>query len=319
LFYKSNAADDLIFENISAFKNEKKAEKYFEKNKEMEPMDNPEFDKLFPCKRNNETQFRTLFSPLAQEEMIKLMKTKNDYEFKKHKSLNIISSPSFESINMNYNFDRYLPMYDYETIKDDFYSFNQDFFSNIYFMFAPILVIPLYQQYEYHQPPFEKKMVQLMSYMETESAVNGSFNPLAFAHPNSKTQNILKTKRVFQNTQYEINQVIAYGYNTRTRVVVKTVMDPRAGPTAVPITIIDYLPVQQSKYVVNSYVPKTNRDVSLNASVADNNPWLKYFKSLGASAFAKVGNVSSMLLSGQKPTVDKDTYKEFLDKITKNA
>jgi hypothetical protein len=39
---------------------------------------------------------------------------------------------------------------------------------------------------------------------------------------------------------------------------------------------------------------------------------------MGASAFAKVGNISTTLLSGTKSTVDKDTYKEFLDKITKS-
>jgi hypothetical protein len=272
LFFKSNAANDLTFENISQFKNEKKAEKYFEKNKDMEPMDNPEFDKLFPCNRDNETQFRTLFSPLAQEEMIKLMKVKNDYAFNKHKTLNIISSPSFEQIDMNYNFDRYLPLFDYEVIKEDFYTFNKNFFSDIYFMFAPILTIPLYQQYEYHQPPFEKKLVKLMSYMETESATNASFNQEVFAHPDSKTPSILKTKRVFENSLYEINQVIAHGYNTRTRTVVKVVMHPQAGPTSVPITVIDYLPVQQSKYVVNSYIPKVNRDVSLNTGITENNP-----------------------------------------------
>jgi hypothetical protein len=39
---------------------------------------------------------------------------------------------------------------------------------------------------------------------------------------------------------------------------------------------------------------------------------------MGASAFAKVGNVATTLLNGVKPTIDKDTYKEFLDKITKS-
>jgi hypothetical protein len=92
---------------MSAFKNEKKAAKFYRKDKNMEPMENPEFDKLFPCERDDEVQFRTLFSPLAQEEMVKLIKVKSNYNFYKTKSLNVVSSDTFNDINMNYNFDRY--------------------------------------------------------------------------------------------------------------------------------------------------------------------------------------------------------------------
>ncbi|GHU47084.1 hypothetical protein FACS1894218_0760 [Bacilli bacterium] len=107
LYFKSNVATELTFSNMSAFKNEKKAAKFFKKDKDMQAMENPEFDKLFPCKRDDEVQFRTLFSPLAQEEMVKLLKVKDDYNFYKDKSLNVISSGTFNGINMNYNFDRY--------------------------------------------------------------------------------------------------------------------------------------------------------------------------------------------------------------------
>ncbi|GHU47082.1 hypothetical protein FACS1894218_0750 [Bacilli bacterium] len=153
-------------------------------------------------------------------------------------------------------------MFDYDDIKNDFYSFNQSFFKDIYFMFAPILTIPVYIQSRYRQTMDEKAKIRLMSFMESESVVNTSYGHQRFAHPNSKTESILKTHPVFANTEYEINEIIAHGYDTKSRVVIITVMDPEAGATPVPITVIDYLPVQQSTYVSNVLAKNIKRDFS---------------------------------------------------------
>jgi hypothetical protein len=223
----------------------------------MEPMDNPEFDRYFPCKRDNEVQFRTLFSPLAQEEMIKLMKTKNDYSFEKKETLNIVSSPSFENINFNINYNQFNQYYDYELIKNDFITSNQTFFSNIYFMFAPILVIPVYQQLTYRQPLFEKTKQHLMAFQQHEMIANSMYDINIFKHEQSVTDNILKTKKIFANSLYEINEIIAYGYRTKPRTIIVTVSDFEAGVVNVPVTVIDYFSVEKSTNVINSLVGKT--------------------------------------------------------------
>jgi hypothetical protein len=251
--------------NLSQFKNEKKAEKYFNKSKDMEPMDNPEFDRYFPCQRNDEVQFRTLFSPLAQEEMIQLMKFKNDYRFTKHQTLNIISSSSFDYINFDVNYAPFVNVFDYEDIKNGFVNANKQFFKDIYFMFAPILTIPLYQQYEYRQPLFEKAQQKLISYVQNESIANTMHDPNGFKHQDSVTDTILKTKRVFANSLYEINEIIAYGYRATNRVVIVPVADFEAGLVNVPVTVIDYHSVQRSTQVVNAAsMQQTENDFDLN-------------------------------------------------------
>jgi hypothetical protein len=249
---------------MTAFKNEKKAEKYFEKNKSTEPMDNPEFDRYFPCERNDEVQFRTLFSPLAQEEMIKLMKVKNDYKFTKHGMLNIISSPSFDTIAFNINYNYFTNEYDYEKIKVDFVESNKKFFRDIYFMFAPILTIPLYQQYQYRQPIFEKAQQRLFAAAQNESIVNTMYDSSNFKHPQSITDNIFKTKRVFANSLYEINEIIAYGYRGSPRMVIVPVADFEAGIVNVPVTVIDYFSVKKSTHIVNSFIDKNQQDFYSN-------------------------------------------------------
>jgi hypothetical protein len=227
-------------------------------------MDNPEFDRYFPCDRNNETQFRLLFSPLAEEEMVKLMKVKNDYQFTKNKTLNTIEAPNFDAINFNVNYKAYAQDFDYEKIREGFINGNKQFFKDIYFMFAPILTIPLYQQYPYKQPLFEKKQQQLLSYVQNECIVNTLHPNDTFKHPQSITDNILKTKRVFANDLYEINEIIAHGYRGEQRTVMVTVHDFEAGTVIVPVNVMDYFPVQKSTNVVNSVVNQSVGDFDQN-------------------------------------------------------
>jgi hypothetical protein len=60
LLYLTSVLKDVSFNNIAPFKSDKKAIKYFNKSKKMSTMDNPEFDKLFPCERDDEIEFRAI-------------------------------------------------------------------------------------------------------------------------------------------------------------------------------------------------------------------------------------------------------------------
>jgi hypothetical protein len=157
-------------------------------------------------------------------------------------------------------------MFDYEDIKNDFFSFNKQFFRDIYFMFAPVLTIPIYVQSRYRQPMDERARACLISFMECESIANTHYGQQRFGHPSSKTENILKTHSVFANTEYEINEIIAHGYDTRNRVVIVTVYDHEAGSVPVPVTVIDYLPIQQSTYVTNALAKNIKRDFTVMTS-----------------------------------------------------
>jgi hypothetical protein len=197
----NNTSEKLCFNNLKTFKNVKKAQKFFTKNKKMFPMENKEFDALFPCERNDEQQFRTLFTPLAQEEMVKLQKVKNDYSFIKINELNEIYSDSFNSNESFINTDNIKQYYDYEKVRSDFLNFGDTYFKAIYFMFAPILTIPLYQQHKNFD--VNKHKNQFLSAFEVEKLVNTSFNADEFSHEHSKTNNILKANLVSRNSNSE--------------------------------------------------------------------------------------------------------------------
>jgi hypothetical protein len=132
LFYLNGAAPELIFTNFKEFRNDKQAIKYFTKNEKMAPMDNPEFDKYFPCQRNDEVGFRTLFSPLAQENMVNLFKVRNDYKMSKNKLLTRIDSEKFNGNDLSYSLAMLKSEFDIRIIEQQFKDIITNFISTTY-------------------------------------------------------------------------------------------------------------------------------------------------------------------------------------------
>jgi hypothetical protein len=66
-------------------------------------MDNQTFDTLFPTKRNSETQFRLLYTPYAQEQIVKLFEHYGDYELEKNGPMSTVISSRLTEVNFNQN------------------------------------------------------------------------------------------------------------------------------------------------------------------------------------------------------------------------
>lgn len=187
---------------------------------------------------------------MAQEEMIKLLHVKNDYVFIKDKEINIIESPTFNQHDLYYLANRYYGYFDYRKIRDDFINFNINFFNAIYFMLAPILTIPIYQQTRYFDLS-SKKGDKGYSCYAMESKINLSLDKDIYVHPDSKTENIFKVNRIVLKNNVETDEVIAYGYRTSFRTVVVTVVDFEAGTVLVPVIVIDYISVSKKTNIEN--------------------------------------------------------------------
>jgi hypothetical protein len=205
-------------------------------------MENPDFDRLFPCIRNDEVSFRTTYTPLAQEEMVNLINNHNDnYSVSKKGLLTVVNNR--QNIDLYYYANRYYKHFDLLALKDEFITFNTSFFNDIYFLLAPLLLIPIYIQTKYRDI---SNGTNGYSCFTMESKLNLQIDNNRFIHPESKTENILKVKHVSTNENSQTDEVTAYGYRTRLRVVIVPVMDLEAGLVNVPVTVIDYIPVSQS-------------------------------------------------------------------------
>jgi hypothetical protein len=267
LLYGNEAAPHLTFsreDTDAEFWNEKKTEreasrrikqinakmrKAVTEGKTFTSMGN-EFDALFGAtNRNNEVEFRVLFTPIAQREMLKLIKDKtvswgDDFNFSKSRMLNFIRSDHLTGYDMSGSPNNYLH-YDIDTIRKKFNDYNNEYFRAVYFAFAPLLAIPLYQQHKPHEFIYKDVYRERFSCFAHEFAVN--MYSSQFAHPQSRTQNILKTEFSTDDPTGDTVNVTAYGYNTENRTDEVDVHCFGDGQTySVSVDWVEYLPVQQT-------------------------------------------------------------------------
>lgn len=165
LIYGNTAAPDLIFyreqsgmaskEGSFSYKWEKHLLKRKARNlsnADFAMMSNEEFEVAFnTSNRNNNQQFALLFTPLAQENMLKLLRDEtvgygDDFDFGKYKMINTIIPDHIQEIDLDMNPEQY-QNFDFEKAKTDFYNINARYFRAIYFSLAPCYVCQCISKY----------------------------------------------------------------------------------------------------------------------------------------------------------------------------
>ena len=204
----------------------RKTDKAIRQNDDFMSMSNSDFEVIFDAlDRTNEVQFRTLFTPLAQTNMVSLILSKSgygdDFNFFKSKRTNRIISNHSQGRVINLLPENYIS-YSYDIIKENFIRKNIEFFKAVYFDFAPLLAIPVYQEKPVHSlkpiPDYE----QLYSLKECEVLAN-AVDYKYVVHPNTKTQAILKSSFVSSKDKVDETCITAYSYDIEKRVDVVSV------------------------------------------------------------------------------------------------
>ena len=128
---------------------DKKEEKAIKEGRTFTKLGNDEFDAFFGAdNRNNEVEYRLMFTALAQKNMLDLLKKPEPFgdDFIMHKEKMLTSIASKHSQNFNYQVGaKYFRHYDFVEAKKRFVSYCDAFIKNLFFDLAPILSIPLYQ------------------------------------------------------------------------------------------------------------------------------------------------------------------------------
>ena len=214
-------------------------------------MGNEEFETWFHAKdRDHEVEFRLLFTPVAQTQMLGLMKdTKvgygDDFSFRKAKKINILRSRHLDAAEIDTDPVRFAD-WDYDAAAERFLSFNERYFKVAYFSLAPLLAIPLYQQTRTHEDIWKGVVgARQSSFWEHESIANYHGESM-FKHPSCITRSILKTAVAQREGGESTVSVTAHGYRGVDRVDYKEVHggDGRYHEVAVPW--VEYLPVERT-------------------------------------------------------------------------
>lgn len=209
---------------------------------------NDKFESLFGgTNRTNEREFRLLFTPLAQKNLIDIIKTKepfgDDFYFQKDLELNYIESMHSQKMDYWIN-PTYFLDYDYEAAKKRFIEYNMKYFESFYFDIAPLLSIPLYQQYKTKEYIYKENYESNIANHEHESMAN-SFNPNLLRPNNANTPSILKTKFVRKNGCNDTVNVTAHAFRACKKVTYFNKMGMDGRMHTIPVYWIDYVPVQR--------------------------------------------------------------------------
>ena len=214
-------------------------------------MSNHEFETWFHAKdRDHEVEFRLLFTPVAQTQMLNLMKDTavgygDDFTFIKQRKINVLFSKHLSEATIDTDPARFLN-WDYDAAAAFFSAFNERYFKDAYFALAPLLSIPLYQQMRTHEDIWKGVLGgRASAFWEHESLAN-YHGESRFAHPSCITRSILKTRVVNRENGERTVAVTAYGYRGEERVDYESVHGGDGRWHDVPVNWTEYLPVQRT-------------------------------------------------------------------------
>ncbi len=224
----------------------RKTDKALKNNDDFVSMSNSDFEVLFDAlDRTDEVQFRTLFTPLAQTNMVDLITSKvgygDDFNFYKQKRTNKIVSDHSQGRDIIVSPGRYIS-HSFDIIKESFIGRNTDFFKAVYFDFAPLWAIPMYQERPVHSLKPIPDYTQVYSLKECEALAN-LLDAKDVVHPRTKTPAILKSSFVSSKNNVDTTQITAYSYDIAKRVDLIPVLGGDGRLHSVPVSWDDYLPL----------------------------------------------------------------------------
>ena len=224
----------------------KKSNKALKTGKSFTEMANTKFEVLFDATdRDNEQQFRLLFTPLAQREILDLVRSSegygDDFDFFKKKKLNVIRSEHSQSRDMSTSASEYYS-FDIDESRKCFNNFNNEYFKSLYFDFAPLIAIPVYQ--EAPSASFEEPSYPDLGYTEYNyETIANKMSARAFAHDRTVTDLILKTALVERTDLSDTVEVTAHSYAGEPRIDYVPVFGGDGRTHMVPVHWTEYIPL----------------------------------------------------------------------------
>jgi len=213
-------------------------------------MSNRQFDALFyATDRNDEVQFRLLFTPLAQQQMVNLLRDKavgfgDDFTFVKTRMINIVRPAHLADTDITAA-PSLFQNYDLAAAREFFNAYSNAYFRALYFALAPLLSIPLYQQHRSHADIYADVTGRTASFWEHEAIANFHGQD-SFRHPASITENLLKTRHTRAGDGYNEVAITAYGYRGENRVDHISTHGGDGRWHKVPVKWVEYIPVQRT-------------------------------------------------------------------------
>lgn len=238
-------------------------------------MGNDEFDALFGAyDRNNEVEFRLLFTPLAQNNELDLIKKPEPFgdDFVMMKDKMITSVATRHSQDFDYSARPSLFYgYDYEAVRKRFVTYCDDYIRNLYYDLAPIMAIPLYQNHQPHNYIYKDVYNNYFPSHEHETLAHGLSAELFRPDAADPSLPVLLKSIGVSKAGTESDQVQIKGTSYKT--VQHTEMVPKMGRDGhthmVPVPWTEYIEVQKDSYVGISKVGSNQGKIAEKIAAMD--------------------------------------------------
>ncbi len=232
------------------------------------PLGNDEFDALFNAyDRDNEVEFRVLFTPLSQQNMLSLMKKAapfgDNFNFCKKGMLNFIAAEHSANWDINTAPDRYWS-HDIDDAHNKFMAFNTAYFRDFFFEIAPILAIEAYQSQLNANPnpgTMTKTAEGNCTAMEAEVLAN-AIGASVFKHNSTSTDVILNSRRISSEGKADVFEITAHSYEAVERCTYVSVFGGDGYYHDVPVYWNEYIPIWQKKQIEMRELNITDADFS---------------------------------------------------------
>lgn len=254
LVYHFDKPAKLCFINNSS----KRELKKLNKKNIQSPMENKEFEKLFPAKRSDEKDYRVVFTPLAQENFVKLFR---EQQYSVIKDEEVTTIQAIDKGAFLDTTDNEAVNYDVQTWRDRYSKWVSNFVYSIGLLTLPIASIPLYTQFktDVSSPSTGKNIA---SYAQVDENITLLFNlfglwskfdtDVIFEPRETKTITINKVN--FSLTTVECNY-----FWLDHKVVVKPTPSIHSGVVMVPVPVIYYRD-RVKKYVMCQSINLNNNN-----------------------------------------------------------
>lgn len=228
-------------------------------------MENDEFESIFGAiNRDDEVGFRQLFTPLAQKEILKLLKDKevgygDIYDISKRKKVVNVYAFFDEHFDYQSSIKRYKD-YSLDSAKEKFISYNYYFFKRIYFRLALIMAIPEFQNKDISELPEICDIDYLFPPEQEEEIANLLWEKdrTKFDNPKTATEAIIKTKLISSGDDWQIVNVKSNTFETINRTEYVPVYGGDGTTHMVPVIWVEYIPIENDSEIIIKKIEDEN-------------------------------------------------------------
>ena len=303
LYFKTKLYPELEYFNSEPFTRESQVKNFYERNKGQRLMENREFDLLFPCKRNNEIQFKATFQMYAQEQIVELIKKNAINKLEMEKVGDIVEVKCINDLTcarINLFGESFLD-YSIDRITKNFNITMCLIMSGLYTYFAPLFAISLYQneKYQIDSEKLSKSNPNAIKFnLENFFNSNDFFDPKYF-HPSTSHivfDAIPKFKIISNTKSYTIASMDSYSFSSTPRIHYETVF-AYGQSVQVPIHWDEYNEIHNEHLVLSFHINDNKQDFKYVTSDGDEfkkHSIIEIFKSMNRVCLTFDSNVKSI-------------------------